>query len=149
MSPTTPHPTDEWVTQQARNFVMEAQDQGLEVCHLIHDWDTKYTERFDQLLKSEDVEVHRLGPVKPNLNAFAERFVQTLQQEALDHFVVLGEKHLNHIASEYLVHYHEERPHQALGNAPPLKRPPPNQSGDVVCRQRLGGLLRHYHRQAA
>ena len=37
------------------------------------------------------------------MNAFAERFVQTIQAECLDHFVVRGEKHLNHIVSEYLV----------------------------------------------
>ncbi|MEX0655327.1 MAG: integrase core domain-containing protein [Phycisphaeraceae bacterium] len=151
MSPATPHPTDEWVTQQARNFVMEAEDQGLDVGHVIHDCDTKYTERFDRVLRSEGAEVHRVGPAQPSMNAFAERFVQSIQQEALDHFVVLGDKHLNHIIDEYVTHYHEERPHQALGNAPPvgLKLPPPNQQGDVACHERFGELLRHYYRPAA
>ena len=87
-------------------------------------------QRFDGVLESEDVYVHREGPVKLNLNAFAERFVQTLQQEALDHFVVLGEKHLNHIVSEYVAHYHEERPHRYLlpisdGRSCPVITPPP------------------------
>lgn len=150
MSPATPHPTNQWVTQQARNFVMDVEDHGLEAGHLIHDWDTKFTERFDAVLKSEGVEVHRVGPVKPSLNAYAERFVQTIQQECLDHFVVLGEKHLNHLVDEYLIHYHEEGPHQALGNAPPMGLgPPANDEGEVVCQERLGGLLRHYHRRAA
>ena len=74
--------------------------------------------------------------------------MQTIQQECLDHFVVLGEKHLNHIVGEYMVHYHEERPHQALANEPPV-RTESGSEGDMVCRERLGGLLRHYYRQAA
>ncbi|MFA9478841.1 integrase core domain-containing protein [Phycisphaerales bacterium AB-hyl4] len=148
MSAATAHPTNDWVTQQARNFVMEAEEQGFEIRHVIHDCDTKYTQRFDRVFESDGVEVHQVGPAQPNMNAFAERFVQSIQQEALDHFVVLGEKHLNHIANEYLVHYHEERPHQALGNAPPVELKVA-QDGEVVCRERLGGLLRHYHRKAA
>jgi len=77
--------------------------------------------------------------------------VQTIQQECLDHFVVLGEKHLNHIIGEYMEHYHQERPHQSLGNAPPVATnvfTPPT-DGEIACEQRLGGLLKHYHRQAA
>ena len=92
-------------------------DHGeLEASDLIRDCDTKFTKQFDSLLKAGDVRIHRKGPAQPNMNAYAERFVQTIQQEPLDHFVILGEKHLNHIISEYLVHYHEERTHQALGN---------------------------------
>ncbi|MEX0653440.1 MAG: integrase core domain-containing protein [Phycisphaeraceae bacterium] len=148
MSAATAHPTNDWVTQQARNFVMEAEDQGLKVGHLIHDCDTKYTDRFDRVVESDGVQVHRVGPAQPNMNAFAERFVQSIQQECLDHFVVMGQKHLNHIVSEYVAHYHEERPHQALGNAPPMGLRLA-QDGEVGCRERLGGLLRHYYRLAA
>lgn len=144
----TAHPTNDWVTQQARNFVMEAEDQGLNVGHLIHDRDTKYAERFDRVFESEGVAVHRVGPAQPNMDAFAERFVQSIQQGCLDHFVLLGEKHLNHIVSEHMTHFHEGRPNQALGNAPPMGLRLA-QDGEVVCRERLGGLLRHYHRQAA
>ena len=94
--------------------------------------------------------MHRLGPVKPNLNAYAERVIQSIQQECLDHFVVLGEKHLNHLISEYVEHYNTERPHRAL-EKPPLSADPPEATtkGHVVCKERLGGLLRHYHRAAA
>ena len=74
--------------------------------------------------------------------------MQTIQQEALNHFVVLGEKHLNHIVREYMAHYHEERPHQALGNEPPTGLQLVH-DGEVVCRERLGGLLKHYYRDAA
>lgn len=62
---------------------------------VMHDSDTKFTQQFRAILKSEGLRPKRVGPAAPNLNAFVERFVQTLQQECLDHFVVLGERHLN------------------------------------------------------
>ena len=87
-------------------------------------------------------------------NAYAERFVQTIKQECLDLFIVLGEKHLRYIISEYLAHYHAERPHLAAGNLPPMLGRPLEMvvclgPKDVVARDRLGGLLRHYERKAA
>jgi len=81
--------------------------------------------------------------------------VQTLQQECLDHFVVCGRRHLDHLLREYLEHYHCERPHQAVGNVPlraspvALARASPAQMDRVVCDERLGGLLRHYRWRAA
>jgi putative transposase len=65
---------------------------------------------------------NRLIPVSPNLNAYVERFIQTIQQECLDHFVVVGESHLYHIVREFLRYYHEEPPHEGLGNVPPGQR---------------------------
>ncbi|MCA9067669.1 MAG: integrase core domain-containing protein [Planctomycetaceae bacterium] len=81
--------------------------------------------------------------------AYVERFIQTIQQECLDHFVVLGEKHLNYLVSEFVTHYHEERPHQGIGNE--LISGAAEQKGNdskIVCRERLGGLLKHYERAA-
>jgi putative transposase len=89
------------------------------------------------------------------MNAYAERWVQTLRTECLDHFVIVGECHQCHLVTEFVAHYNEERPHQAKGNIPLpdadqaepriLKFP----SGAVRCRERLGGLLKHYYRAAA
>ena len=67
-------------------------------------------------MEAEGVEVKRVGPRAPNVNAFAERWVQSLRHECLDRFVVLGETHLRHLVSEYLAHYNAERPHQGKGN---------------------------------
>jgi putative transposase len=86
------------------------------------------------------------------------RWVQTLRTECLDHFLVLGENHLRFIAKEFTAHYNLERPHQGRGNVPlplaadndlgpqPLLKFP---TGEVQCKERLGGLLKHYHRNAA
>jgi len=98
--------------------------------------------------------VKAVGPRAANLNAYAERWVQSVEQECLDHFVVFGEAHLRHILGEYVSHHNRERPHQALGNRPPSAHDPPGPegapgAGEVVVSARLGGLLRHYRRQAA
>ena len=88
------------------------------------------------------------------MNPFAEAWVQRVKRECLDHFLVLGERHLRHLISEYVVHYHEERPHQGIGNRPPQQdRATPEIASlsldEIVCRERLGGLLKHYERRAA
>lgn len=133
---------------------MHFQDQDQPPQYLIRDRDTKFTQQFDEIIKAESVKLVKLPPKSPNLNAHCERVVQTLQHEALDHFVVFGEDHLNHIVSEFVRYYHEFRPHQALdnlpltGTAPPEKSDPVGTDG-VVCGEWLGGLLKHYVRQAA
>lgn len=131
--------------------MMRAEDAGAAAEYLVHDWDTKFTQQFDGLLKSQGIHVCRVGPMKPNLKAYVERFAQTLQSECLDHFIVLGEKHLIHILTHFLAHYHEERPHQSMDNRPLITADtgPPPAEGEVFCRQRLGGLLKHYYRRAA
>jgi putative transposase len=133
---------------------MEMADWGLPATRVFIDHDTKFTRAFDAVFEAEGTVVQRVGPVAPNLNAYAERWVQSLRQECLDHFLICGENHLRHVLREYLEHYNQERPHQARGNVPlpdadtgeprTLKFP----SGEVRCRERLGGLLRHYRRAA-
>ena len=129
---------------------MHLAEQGQEASHLIHDGDTKFTLHFDGILETEGVEIVKTVPVAPNLNAYAERWCQSLQVETLDHFVVLGEKHLRYIVSEFVTHYNRERPHQSLGNKPltQISKDPPPSTGEILCQERLGGLLRHYYRKA-
>jgi len=79
--------------------------------------------------------------------------VQSIQQECLDHFLVLGERQFDFLIRELLVHYHLERPHQGSGNVPltAISSPPKEESVNqqkIVCHQRLGGLLKHYSRAA-
>jgi putative transposase len=149
-SPTTAHPTGAWVAQQARNFCMWAADQGLPLEYVTRDRDTKFQGMFNRIIEAEGAKVLRLPARAPNLNAFAERWVQSLQNECLDHFIVLGESHLDHLVSEYVAHYDEERPHQSKDNLPLTGNwSAPPSDGAIECRERLGGLLKHYHRRAA
>jgi putative transposase len=154
VSNATRHPDAEWVAQQARNFCMEFQEQDDRPTHVIRDGDGKFRGAFDDILRSEGIAVQRLPIRAPNLNAHAERWVQSLKQECLDHFIVFGRRHLDYLISEYVEHYHTERPHQAKGNLPLTGAGPPRRftgapPGKIVCHERLGGLLRHYHRVAA
>src|SRR5262249_45970427 len=96
------------------------------------------------------VETVCIAPRSPNMNAVAERFVQTIKGECLDHFLVFGEDHLRYLIKEFLIHYHQCRPHQGLGNVPLNGLPAPPIArvtiADIVCEERLGGLLKHYRR---
>jgi putative transposase len=144
----TAHPDARWVAQQARNLGMDLSDGDRQRAIVLRDNDTKFTKQFDKILKAEGLRPQKLVLTSPNLNAYCERFVQILKYECLDHFVVVSEKQLNYIVGEFMRYYHEERPHQGLGNVP-LSGLLPAADGKVVCRERLGGLLKHYERVAA
>lgn len=85
----------------------------------------------------------------PNMNAIAERFVQSIERECLERLILFGSGHLRRALNEFVAHYRLERPHQGLGNrlltASASEVP---KDGDVVCDERLGGLLRSYRRSA-
>ena len=117
---------------------------------LIHDRDPRFTEAFRETLAGADVHVVRLPARSPNLNAYAERFVRTIKESCLDRIMLVGEASLRRAVREFADHYHHERNHQGLSNQliVPLAEPP-NHEGHVACRERLGGLLKYYHRAAA
>ncbi|PTY01631.1 transposase [Verrucomicrobia bacterium LW23] len=123
------------------------------VSYLLRDGDTKFTQAFDEIFRSEGIQIKKLPQESPNLNAFAERFVQT--NECLRHFVVFGQKHLDFLLREFASYYNTVRPHQGIanrtiGNIIPLpSHAAPPRPEDVQCEVRLGGLLRHYSRKAA
>jgi transposase InsO family protein len=146
----TPHPTVAFMQQCARQLTDPFDGFLLGKRYLIHDRDTKFTQMFDGLLKSSGVEPLLLPPRSPNLNAHCERFVRSIKEEALNQVVILGERALYYVIYQYLTHYHTERNHQGLDN----RRIAPEgvggcQTGHVVRRDRLGGLLSYYHREAA
>ena len=146
----TAHPHELWVLQQARNFVLLTDQENSAPTHLIHDLDTKFTKAFDERLRADGVEPVKVGPAAPNLNAHAERLVLSIKSECLDHFIVFGEDHLRHLVSSFVEHYNTERPHQGVGNVPlKIAGDVPTNEGEIVCHERLGGLLRHYERKAA
>jgi putative transposase len=134
--------------QIARNLTDAIDGFLRETGHLIYDRDPLFTRAFAEILKS--VQPVRLPPRSPNLNAFAERFVRSIKEECLDRVIVLGENHLRLIVREYVEHYHLERNHLGLDNQL-LERPPPptNPEPQVQRRERIGGLLSYYHREAA
>ena len=150
ISPATRNPTENWVQQQARAFIEYAKAEELPVDLVTRDNDQIYKRAFDRTLSEAGAQVKRLALRAPNLNVYVERFIQSIQVECLDHFLVFGEKHFDYLVREYVEHYHQERPHQGLENQPIVGQPPPAPPhGEVGCRTRLGGLLKHYYRAAA
>ncbi|XHR30496.1 MAG: integrase core domain-containing protein [Chthoniobacteraceae bacterium] len=153
----TCHPDGPWVEQQARNLVMELAEREEKASYLLRDGDAKFTKKFDEIFMGEGIKVKRLPFASPNLNAYAERFVQSIKRECLSQFVVFGERHLEYLIREYETYYNTVRPHQGLENKPigVLLMPPPSPGSgppdplEVECESRLGGVLRHYYRRAA
>ena len=119
--------------------------------YLIHDRDTKFCAAFQQIIDDAGVERVVLPPRSPNLNAYAERWIRSVKDEALSRLILFGERSLRHVLHEYVEHYHHERNHQGKGNV--LLFPSSGQGhkgeGLVQCRERLGGLLKYYDRDAA
>ncbi len=143
-------PYGKWMEQMARNLTDVFDGFLRNSRHLIHDRDPLYTRAFGEILKSSGVQPIRLPPRSPNLNAYAERFVRSIKEECLDRLVSLGEGHLRLVAREYVEHSHRERNHQGLDNQLLERAPPPADLGaQVHRRERIGGLLNYYHREAA
>ena len=146
----TEYPHGNWMKQVGRNVTDAFDGFLLDVRYLILDRDGIFTESFRELLKNAGVKPVRLPPRSPNLNAYAERFVRTIKESCLNRMIFFGEDSLRRAISEFLEHYHHERNHQGLGNR--LIDPQDEvgtTDGSVECRERLGGLLRYYDRQAA
>jgi transposase InsO family protein len=94
------------------------------------------------------VQVIRTPRQAPNCNAHAERFVLSIKSECLRRMIFFGESSLRRAVHEYLEHYHLERSHQGIGNEV-IDRRDRLADGEACCRERLGGLLKHYYRAAA
>lgn len=149
----TQHPDAAWVAEQVSHLHALTKNRSNKCRVMTRDRDTKFGKAFDAALRTKNIVPVRLPHRAPNLNAHVERFIQTAQNECLSKFIVMGTDHLDHLTSEFLKHYNEERPHSAINHKVPSNRPPPQQStgisNEVHCHERLGGVLKHYQRQAA
>ena len=103
------------------------------------------------MLKEAGVKVVRLPARSPDLNSYAERWLRSVKSECLSRVIPLGEQHLRNVISEYLAHYHGERNHQGLGNSllEPLVANTISGKDVILRRERLGGVLNWYYREAA
>jgi transposase InsO family protein len=118
--------------------------------YLLMDRDTKFSEAFRVILEQTGVKAVRLPPRSPYLNPNLERFMRSIKEECLERIIFFGEKSLQNEVSEFLTHYHQERNHQGINNQ--LLQPGNGvgcTAGNVLCQERLGGMLRYYYRQRA
>ena len=144
------HPTAAWVTQQARQVSWQIQDGALPCRFLIRDRDAKFPASFDAVFRHEGAEIVCTPYRSPRANAVAERWVGTVRRECLDHLLVLNERHLHRVLTEYATFYNERRPHQGLKQQSPVALAPDREgAGRVVRRDVLGGTIHDYSREAA
>ncbi|MCC8250486.1 integrase core domain-containing protein [Saccharothrix luteola] len=151
----TAHPTASWVTQAARNLVMDLEDAGSIARFLIRDRDGKFPALFDAVLADAGIQVVLSGVRIPRMNAITERWIQTCRRELLDRTLIWNQQHLLHALREYEKFYNTHRPHQGIDNARPLQPLPQATTDqaavtrlDIRRRQRLGGILNEYHHAA-
>jgi putative transposase len=136
----------QWMKQMAKNLTDPIDGFLKDKKYLIHDRDTLFTKEFRQILKSAGIKPLRTPPLSPNLTPFIERFVRSIKYECLYRMLIFGERHLEYLVFEFVQHYHGERAHQGLDNE--IIEPPPQGEGEIVCHERLGGLLKFYRRAA-
>ena len=117
--------------------------------YLIHDRDPLYkTKEFHQILRYSGIKPVKLPPRSPDLNPYAERFVKSVKSECLNYLILSSVEQLEYVLKNYCNYYHHERIHQSLGRIiEPIHRI--DDSADITCIKRLGGLLKSYHRLAA
>lgn len=118
--------------------------------YLIMDRDTKFSKALRKTLQNEGIESVRLPPRSPNLSPHIERFMRSIKEESLDRLIFFGEGSLENATRQFLEHYHGERNHAGLGNK--IIEPSDEvgrTDGVIQCRERLGGQLRYYYRDAA
>ena len=143
-------PDSAWVVQCGRQLTDPVDGFLAGKRFLLHDRDPLFTEMFRETLAAIGVETVRLPPKSPNLNAFAERFVRSIKESCLNRLILVGDASLRRAVREFVAHYHQERNHQGLGNVLIFPSSVQTRRDDsIVSRERLGGLLKYYHRPAA
>ncbi len=139
-----------WMSQIGRNLTDAVDGILVGKRYVIHDRDPLFTAAFLSMLADAGVKSVKLPPRSPNLNAHAERFVRSIKESCLERMILFGEESLLKAIHHFVAHYHTERNHQGLANrlissdAGHL-----GNAGKVQRRQRLGGMLNYYYREAA
>jgi putative transposase len=143
----TAHPPGEWVTQQARNLMMNLEDRADSFKFFIRDRDAKFTAAFEAVLAAAGIRIIKAPVRAPRANAISERWIASVRRECLDQMLITGERHLRLVLDEYADHYNTHRPHRTLEQSPPAGRPLPPALGanvQVLRRDRLGGVIHEY-----
>ena len=139
----TRHPTSAWVSQQLREaFPYDAAQK-----YLVFDRGSNFNAEVVSTIKSFGIEPKRTSFRSPWQNGVAERFVGSCRRDLLNHVIVLNERHLKRLMTEYVRYYHDDRTHLGLEKQTPAGREavrPVSPSSRVTSLPRLGGLHHRY-----
>jgi hypothetical protein len=147
----TAHPTGQWVTQAARNLAMDLGEHINSFRFLIRDRDTKFTATFDEVFRSEGIQIVKTPPRTPRANCYAERFVRTARSECTDRILIYNPRHAETVLAEYTNHYNNHRPHQSRAQRAPNDQnrectTPPD--APIHRHRILGGVINEYRHAA-
>ncbi len=150
MTGITANPDGAWTTQAARNFLMDLGRRATSVKFLIRDRAGQFTGSFDAVFQADGIRILASPPQAPRANAICERMIGTLRRELSGRLLIVNERHLRRVLTDYLRHYNAARPHRALGQIAPAQadtRPPEINLAEHRIRRRqvLGGLTHEYH----
>jgi len=140
----TKRPTSVWVIQQLR----ETFPYDLVPGYLIFDRAMNFNEEVIDTVKSFGIQPKRTSFRSPWQNGVAERWIGNCRRDLIDHVIVVNERHLKRLMSEYIKYYHEDRTHLALEKRTPAGRQRannPDAGSRVVSMPRLGGLHHRYN----
>jgi putative transposase len=151
VSPSTLKLGDGWIVAETKSFFEQVQAAGLVAKVVMRDNEYNYRLGFDSAVEAHGGSVRPTALRAPNENAYVERFVQTIKQECLDHFLAFGQKHFDYLVREFVRYYHDCRPHQGLDNkviVAGVVEALVTKAEQVQCESRLGGVLKTYGRAA-
>ena len=142
----TEHPTAQWTAQQ----IVEAFPWDTAPRYLLRDRDSIYGSHFQQRVTNLGLEAVKIAPRSPWQNPYVERVIGSIRQDALEHVMVLNERHLRRMLRSYVDYYHTWRVHRSLDMDAPDPRPvQPPKMGAIMKLPEVGGLHHHYERKAA
>jgi putative transposase len=140
----TRNPSSHWIVQQLREtFPFESPPK-----YMILDRDKKFGLEVLAAIKAMGSKPKRTSFRSPWQNGVAERWMESCRRDLLDHVIVLNERHLKRLLSEYVRYYHEDRTHLGLNKQTPDGRIRSANRGRVIAHARVGGLHHRYDRAA-
>ncbi len=144
----TAYPNNAWVTQMARNLLMDLDGRVASLKFLLRDRDSKFSAAFDAVFTAAGIRILRSPIRAPRANAIAERWIGGCRRELLDQTLIWNQRHLLRVLRDYETHHNFHRPHRSLGQDAPL-RPLPSAIVDVDAvrvrrHDRLGGVIGEY-----
>jgi transposase InsO family protein len=142
----TEHPTAVWAAQQ----IVEAFPEDTAPRYMVRDRDAIYGEHFRLRVEGMGIEEIRIAPKSPWQNCFVERVIGSIRRECLDHVIVINDRHLRRLLTEYFRYYHNARTHLSLEKDSPESRAvQSNKAERIIQVPQVGGLHHRYERLAA